>query len=258
MSLVEGFRIKETTTTSGTGTLNLAGAPSKYNTFVSEIGTGNTVMYWLYDGVTGDWECGIGTVTDATPDTLSRDSVIKSSNNGNKISLTAGGTHTVLNAPVPGYELTHINKLTVYDENGGAIVVDTNFNSLPVYDENGIMVLVDMVNTNLETVVTYNTYTVSHTLDLTDVSTISNGSPIVGMNVASANNLTVPPNSSVAFPIGTKIDCEQLGAGQTTIVAGSGVTVHGTPGLKFRAQYSPVTLVQKALDEWHCFGDLSS
>ena len=45
------------------------------------------------------------------------------------------------------------------------------------------------------------------------------------MDNAAANTLTVPPNSSVAFPVGTSIPIRQAGAGQTTIVAGSGVAI---------------------------------
>lgn len=80
----------------------------------------------------------------------------------------------------------------------------------------------------------------------------------VEMNVAGANNFTVPPNSSVAFPIGTRIEVYQLGAGQTTIVAGSGVTFQTPTGtLSTRAQYSTVTLRQRATNVWVIGGDLS-
>lgn len=94
--------------------------------------------------------------------------------------------------------------------------------------------------------------TASYTLVLADKN------KIVEMNNASANNLTVPPNSSVAFPVGSQINVLQTGAGQTTIVAGSGVTVNGTPGLKVRAQWSYVTLIKRATDTWVVVGDLSA
>jgi hypothetical protein len=94
--------------------------------------------------------------------------------------------------------------------------------------------------------------TASYTLVLADKN------KIVEMNVGSANNLTVPPNSSVAFPVGSQINVLQTGAGQTTIVAGAGVTVNGTPGLKVRAQWSYVTLIKRATDTWVVVGDLSA
>lgn len=74
----------------------------------------------------------------------------------------------------------------------------------------------------------------------------------------SATTITVPPNSSVAFPIGTEIDLMQSGAGQVTVVAGAGVTINGTPGLKLRAQWSAATLIKRGTDTWVLVGDLSA
>jgi hypothetical protein len=78
------------------------------------------------------------------------------------------------------------------------------------------------------------------------------------MNVASANNLTVPLNSSQAFAVGANITILQTGAGQTTIVATGGVTINSTPGLKLRAQWSSATLIKRATDTWVAIGDLVS
>jgi hypothetical protein len=99
---------------------------------------------------------------------------------------------------------------------------------------------------------TLNPQTASYTLVLGD------SAKQVEMNVASANTLTVPPNSSVAFPVGTTILVVQIGAGQTTLTAGSGVTINSTPGLKLRTQWSTSTLVKRATDTWLAFGDLSA
>ena len=97
-----------------------------------------------------------------------------------------------------------------------------------------------------------NRQTASDTLALTDAD------KLVEMNVATANNLTVPLNSSVAFAIGTKIDLAQYGAGQTTVVATSGVTVRSAGGaLKLALQYSGASLVKIATDEWYLFGDIT-
>jgi hypothetical protein len=77
------------------------------------------------------------------------------------------------------------------------------------------------------------------------------------MNVGSANNLTIPLNSSVAFPTGTQILLAQYGSGQTTIVATSGVTVRSNGGkLKLNVQYSGATLIKIGTDEWYLFGDI--
>jgi hypothetical protein len=100
--------------------------------------------------------------------------------------------------------------------------------------------------------VTIDPETASYTLILT------NQDQMVEMNVSAGNTLTVPANSSVAFPIGTRIHVVQTGSGQTTITPAGGVTVNGTPGLKTRAQWSAVTLVKRATDTWVAFGDLTA
>lgn len=100
--------------------------------------------------------------------------------------------------------------------------------------------------------VTVSSQNASYTLVLGDAA------KMVEMSNGSANNLTVPPNSSVAFPVGTVIDVLQVGAGQTTIVAGSGVTINYAIGLKLRAQWSAATLVKRATNTWVAIGDLSA
>lgn len=88
---------------------------------------------------------------------------------------------------------------------------------------------------------------------------IGDAGKMVTMTNASANNLTVPPNSSVAFPVNTRIDLIQYGAGQTTIVAGAGVTLYSSGSkLKLSGQYSGASLWKKATDTWVVVGDLSA
>ena len=99
---------------------------------------------------------------------------------------------------------------------------------------------------------TQNQQTASYTLVLTDKD------KLVEMLVATANNLTVPLNSSVAFPIGSQVNIIQTGAGQTTVVATGGVTINGTPGLKLRTQWSSATLIKRGTDTWAVIGDLSA
>ncbi len=95
MALVINDRVRETSTTSGTGTLNLAGAVTGFRTFVSGIGTGNTTYYAIFEEGTNLFEVGLGTVTDATPDTLARNTVLSnSSGTTDKINFS-GGTLSV-------------------------------------------------------------------------------------------------------------------------------------------------------------------
>ena len=107
--------------------------------------------------------------------------------------------------------------------------------------------------TNYQRIITdtvTNAQAASYTLVLAD------SGKMVEMGVASGNTLTVPPNSSVAFPIGTTITVLQTGAGQCTLTAGAGVTVNGNPGLKLRGQWSSATLIKRATDTWVALGDL--
>ena len=93
----------------------------------------------------------------------------------------------------------------------------------------------------------------SKTLALTD-----NGGYIVTSN-GSAVTITVPPNSSVAFPTGSEVVVFQGGAGQVTFAAGSGVTIRSKDSnLKITAQYAAATLKKIATDEWHLLGDLEA
>ncbi len=90
MALVLNDRVKETSTSTGTGTINLAGVVGGFEGFVSAIGNSNTTYYCIAHTSATEWEVGLGTITDASPDTLSRDTVISSTNSDNKVDFAAG------------------------------------------------------------------------------------------------------------------------------------------------------------------------
>ena len=121
MAFVINDRVKETTTSTGTGTINLAGATVGFDSFVSGIGTTNSTYYAITVSQ-GVWEVGIGTVTDAATDTLSRDTVISnSSGNTSKIVFAAGEKDVFCTIPAKrtispimtatGYVVTHSSTL---------------------------------------------------------------------------------------------------------------------------------------------------
>lgn len=153
-------------------------------------------------------------------------------------SLTSFGSSPTISAPL----LTLSTSSSTAD---GRIFWDATNKKIQV--GNGSVTL-DFASDTLVT----NAQTASYTLVLADKD------KLVEMNVATANNLTVPPNSSVAFPIGTQINVLQTGAGTTTLVAGSGVTVNATPGLILRARWSSVTLIKRGTDTWVAIGDLQA
>jgi hypothetical protein len=98
MALVVHDRVKETSTTTGTGTLNLDGAVSGFESFVAAIGNSNTT-YYAITASNGDFEVGLGTITDATPDTLARTTVITSSNSNNAVNFGAGTKNVFCTLP---------------------------------------------------------------------------------------------------------------------------------------------------------------
>ena len=121
MALVINDRVKETSTTTGTGTFSLAGAATGYESFVAGIGTTNTTYYAIELNSAGEWEVGIGTVTDATPDTLSRDTIITSSNSDSAVNFSAGTKNVFCTLPAKrtvspvmtatGFVVTHASTL---------------------------------------------------------------------------------------------------------------------------------------------------
>lgn len=90
-------RVKETSTTTGTGPYNLAGAATGFRTFVSGVGSGFRCYYCAENG--SDWEVGVGTVTSGSPDTLARTEVLKSSNGDAAVNWGAGTKNLFLTIP---------------------------------------------------------------------------------------------------------------------------------------------------------------
>ena len=93
----------------------------------------------------------------------------------------------------------------------------------------------------------------------TYTAVLTDDGKLVTMSNASANSITIPPNSGVAFGIGTQINIAQLGAGATTIVAGSGVTLNSAGAkLKLDAQYAVATCVKTDTNTWFVVGNLKA
>jgi hypothetical protein len=109
MALVVKDRVQETSTTTGTGTFTLAGAVSGFQSF-SVIGNANTTYYAIVGGT--EWEVGLGTYT-SSGTTLSRDTVLESSNSGSLVNFSAGTKNVFVTYPA--------EKATYQDANGTAI-----------------------------------------------------------------------------------------------------------------------------------------
>ena len=86
MALVVKDRVKETTATTGTGTLTLAGAVTGFQTFTSVLSDGDTTYYGIFESATGAFEVGLGTFT-SSGTTLARTTILESSNSGSAVNL---------------------------------------------------------------------------------------------------------------------------------------------------------------------------
>jgi len=119
MALVVKDRVQETTSVVGTGTMTLGGAVLGFQTF-AVIGNSNTTYYAISDAITGDFEVGIGTYT-LSGTTLSRTTVLESSNSGSLVSFSAGTKNVFCTYPA---------ERSVYLDSAGSYPVQNTFNAL--------------------------------------------------------------------------------------------------------------------------------
>lgn len=117
MALVLKDRVKETTVTTGTGAVVLGGASTGYQSF-SVIGDGNTTYYTITDGTS--WEVGVGTYTAATL-SLSRDTILESSNSGNAVNWGVGVKDVFCTMPA--------EKAMAVDGSTGPVIITANSGS---------------------------------------------------------------------------------------------------------------------------------
>lgn len=122
MAFIVADRVKETSTTTGTGSLTLAGAVTGFQTFDAPLATNDTT-YYAIEGVdgngipSGEWEVGLGTFT--SPATLARTTVLASSNSGAAVNLSAGTKNVFIGLPA-GRQNYFFDTATVYSNDAGA------------------------------------------------------------------------------------------------------------------------------------------
>ena len=127
MAFILNDRVKETTTTTGTGTVNLAGAETGFESFVAGIGNSNTTYYAIVHQSLDEFEVGLGTITDASPDTLARTTVISSSNSDSAVNFSAGTKDVFCTLPASKavVEDANNNITTPNGDNGLGLGTDT-------------------------------------------------------------------------------------------------------------------------------------
>lgn len=235
MALVVADRVFESSTTSGTGTLNLAGAVSGYRTFVSGVGSGNTTYYTIYDSTAFVWEVGIGTVTSGSPNTLSRTTVLSNSSGTTSPINLAGNTVNVW-CDYPAAKALYT------DASGNAIALGTPasgaLSNCTVDGTNGV----GYIN------IPQNAQTGNYTLVAADA-----GKHIYHAAAAAAAIYTIPANGSVPYIVGTAITFVNLSTNAVTIsittdtlyLAGAGTT-----GNRTLAQYGTATALKVTSTAW--------
>lgn len=193
-------RVKETTTTSGTGTYTLAGAQTGFQTFAA-IGNGNQCIYTATDGT--NWETGIGTYT-SSGTTLSRDSIIASSNGGAAVNWTSQ--------------------------------VKVIFNSVSAeYARRAYQLQYSNVR-----VLATTTYTITE----------EDAGGVIETTATSPTTITIPPNSTLALPIGTRLDIVQNSIYTVNITSTDTLVGYSsTSGL-----YSAVCFYKRTSTSWMCLG----
>jgi hypothetical protein len=138
MALVIADRVRETTTTTGTGTITLLGAVTGFQSFSAGIGNGNSTYYTISDNVTNQWEVGIGTYT-AAGSTLSRDTVLSSSSSGSLVNFSTGTADVFVTYPseravyVSGTDIVAGSSSSLKTTYGGTGLTTYTAGDLPYY-----------------------------------------------------------------------------------------------------------------------------
>jgi hypothetical protein len=127
MALILKDRVKETTTTTSTGPVTLLGAADGYQSFAA-IGDGNTTYYTITAQIGTEWEVGIGIYT-SSGTTLSRDTVLSSSNGGSLVNFSAGTKDVFVTQPSGKAVYTDASNVVNTSGNGANTVAFTNINA---------------------------------------------------------------------------------------------------------------------------------
>jgi hypothetical protein len=130
MALVLKDRVKETTTTTGTGAISLGGAATNFQTFSSVLSDADTTYYAIVDATNTDFEVGLGTYA-SSGNTLTRTTVLESSNSGSAVDFGAGTKNVFIAYPA---------EKAVYEESDGSVLIENlelNANAIKSTDTNG-------------------------------------------------------------------------------------------------------------------------
>ena len=129
MALKIADRVRETTTTTGTGTINLAGAVTNFETFASNLSNSDTTYYAIVDNTNGDFEVGLGTFSTGSPNTLARTTPISSSNSNSAVNFGAGTKDVFITTPAS--KMAFLNASGSLISSGGTSLMEVANDTTP-------------------------------------------------------------------------------------------------------------------------------
>ncbi len=185
MALVVADRVKETTTTTGTGAITLAGATTNFVTFSSVLSNGDTTYYAIVDDANTDFEVGLGTYA-SSGNTLTRTTVLASTNSGSAVNLSAGSKEVFINYPAGK---------SVYLDSSGQLVIGGTAVTATAAELN----YVDGVTSNIQTQI--DAINPSPTLTATASGTLANGDTVIvnsNGTVSAVSGSTTPETTGTA------------------------------------------------------------
>ena len=204
MAFAVADRVKESTTSTGTGTINLGGTSDGFQGFVAGIGGGNTTYYAISHQTAAEWEVGIGIVTDAATDTLSRDTIISSSNSDSAVNFSAGSKDVI--ATLPSSKSYILN-------NVGDTTISADLSVTSISGSGAGLTTLNASNVSSGTLSSDRLTTVPTTKGGTGLTAIGTANQVLSVNGG-----------------GTALEYQTISADITGVTAGSGLTGGGTTG----------------------------
>ena len=129
MALKIADRVRETTTTTGTGTINLGGAVTNFETFAANLSNSDTTYYAIVDNTNGDFEVGLGTFATGSPNTLARTTPISSSNSNSAVNFGSGTKDVFITTPAS--KMAFLNASGSLISSGGTSLMEVANDTTP-------------------------------------------------------------------------------------------------------------------------------